>query len=443
LTLNLGLRYEYFSPINEAFNRISNVNFTTGKIVIAGQNGVANTAGVQKDFLNLAPRFGFAATLSRKTVVRGGYGVNYIPQSFGTPYAFRNPPFSSLLTNITTPTTPVNTVTRLSAGLPPPVPTDPNNPTGSLSAVAFNLQIPYLHQYNLTIQRELPLGLVLTVSYVGILERKGQSVSNGAGGPNIDAPPPGPGAVNPRTPYYSIFPSVSSMSYLENWINLSYQGLQNSIERRFTRGLGILQTYTWEHSIDNSEFRYLAPGVASQTRGSAPQDIRQRFTLALNYDLPFTNYKGLTGALARGWQANLIAVVQTGLPLTIINNTPRSNTGGSDRPDVLRSPALDAGERSTARWFDTTVFSPQAINTWGNAGRSILSAPGRISFDVSAHREFGLSERMKLQFRAEAFNVTNTPPLGTPNVNFGSPGFGSITSAGLPRNIQLALKLLF
>ena len=429
LTLNLGLRYEYFSPVSEVFNRISNIDLANGTIIIPGQNGVSNTAGVQKDFLNFAPRFGFAATLSKRTVLRGGYGINYIPQAFGTPYAFRNPPFSSLLTITESATTPVSTVAKLDAGLPFPVPTNPANPTGSLSAVAFNLAIPYMHQYNLTLQRELPLGLVLTVSYVGILQRKGQSVSNGAGGPNVDLPPPGPGAVLPRTPYYSLFPLVSSISDLENWINSSYQGLQSSVERRFKHGLGIFETYTWSHGIDNAEFRYFAPGVASQTRGSDIQDIRQRFTTAVNYDLPFGNAKGFTGALVKQWQVNMIAVVETGLPLTIINNTPLSNTGGSDRPNVLASPVLPVGQRTLTEWFNTSVFQSQAIDTFGNAGRSILSGPGKINFDISIHREFTLNERMRLQFRAEGFNVTNTPALGAPNVNFGSPGFGTITSA--------------
>src|SRR5882672_9499294 len=127
LTLNFGLRYEYFSPISEVADRVSNADLANGKIILAGQGGVTNTVGVKKDFLNLAPRFGFAALLSKSTVLRGGYGINYMPQSFGTPYALRNPPFSSLLTTTTSPTTPAQTVRKLSEGLPSPTPTDPAN----------------------------------------------------------------------------------------------------------------------------------------------------------------------------------------------------------------------------------------------------------------------------------------------------------------------------
>jgi hypothetical protein len=448
LTLNVGLRYEYFSPLSEVSNRVSNIDLAAGKIVIAGTGAVSNTVGVEKAWLHMAPRFGFAATISKRTVLRGGYGINFMPQSFGTPYAFRNPPFSSLLTTTTSPTTPVQTVMKLSAGLPPPVPTDPANPTGSLNAVAFGLVPPYLHQYNLTLQRELPGSLVATVSYVGVLGRKGQSVSNGAGGPNVNQAPPGPGPVNPRRPYFSSFPNVAAISLLENWINSSYQALQTTVERRFQRGLGILGTYTWGHCIDNAEFRYTAQGRAEQVRGACGQgggalDIRQRFTLALNYDLPFGNVTGVRGSLIKGWRVNIIALIQGGTPLTITNNTPRSNTSAGDRPDLVGDPRLPSDRRSTARWFNTGAFAPQAPNTWGNAGRSIMSGPGKMNFDASVHREFGLTERMRLQFRAEAFNITNTPSLGNPNTNFGSPAFGSIPSAGLPRNIQLGLKILF
>ena len=140
---------------------------------------------------------------------------------------------------------------------------------------------------------------------------------------------------------------------------------------------------------------------------------------------------------------NTITVLQTGTPLTIANQTPRSNTGGGDRPNILADPRLPSDQRTLTRWFNTSVFVPQPINTWGNAGRSILSGPGKIGVDLSLHREFSITESTRLQFRAEAFNISNTPPLGNPNTNLGNPAFGSITSAGLPRNIQLALKLLF
>jgi outer membrane receptor protein involved in Fe transport len=448
LTLNLGLRYEYFSPVSEVDNRISNIDLATGTVVFPGVNGIGNTAGVKKDFNNFAPRFGFAYTVNPKTVLRGGYGINYVPPAFGTSYAFRNPPFASLLTIANTPVTPVGTVTRLSQGLPVPSPANPLDPTGNLSAVAFDMVTPYLHQYNLTAQRELPLNIVATLSYVGVLGRKGTAISLGAGGPNVNQPAPGAGTINPRRPYYSVFPDAGNISDLHNWINSSYQGMQAGVERRFQGGWGLFANYTWSHAIDNAEFRYIAPFVPQQVRGSTnasdgSHDVRQRFALATNWDLPTRNLKGPAGALARNWTANAIAVMETGGALTIVNTSPRSNTGVTDRPDLIGDPVLPSGQRTTARWFNTSAFAPQALYTWGSAGRGILTGPGKVNFDVSLARVLNVSEAVHLQIRMEAFNVTNTPPLGAPNVNFGSSLFGAITSAGPPRNLQAALKLTF
>lgn len=436
LTLNIGLRYEYFSPNSESANRISNLDLQRGKVLIAGRDGVSKTAGVQKDWLNLAPRFGFAATLSKGTVLRGGYGISFVPPIMGTPYALRNPPFSSGYSVSTTPITPIN---RLSDGLPYPAPSDPANPSGGLYAVALDFDTAYLHQYNLTLQRELPLSLVGSASYVGVLGRKLSHFS----GPNVNRPAPGPGTVQPRRPYYSVFPNLSSINLLHNWSDSSYQGLQTTLERRFQSGFGTLATYTWAHAIDSGSWLMLA-ARPRRVRGSSDGDIRHRFTVTANYDLPFA--KGATGwhaALAKGWRLNAIGVLQTGTPLTIFNAAARSNTGSGDWPSLIADPRLPSSERTLSRWFNTANFQLQPLYEYGNAGRSVLNAPGRITFDTSVHRDFALNERTRLQFRAEAFNVANTPAFGGPGTSFGSTSFGVISSAAPGRNIQLALKLLF
>ena len=192
LTLNMGFRYDYYGPNSEVANRISNVDLVQGNIIIAGQNGVSSSAGVRPDRLDFSPRFGFAAMIAKGTVLRGGYGISFVPNMIASSMALRNPPFVSLYTVNATPLTPLNS---LSDGLPLPVPTDPANPTGSLSGVAFEGATPYVQQYNLTLQRELPLGNVFTVSYVGALGRR-QYIFNGA--VNVNLAPPGPGAILPE-----------------------------------------------------------------------------------------------------------------------------------------------------------------------------------------------------------------------------------------------------
>jgi hypothetical protein len=146
--------------------------------------------------------------------------------------------------------------------------------------------------------------------------------------------------------------------------------------------------------------------------------------------------------LAKNWGINLVAVLTTGLPFDITNAASRSNTGGSDRPNAVCNP--NSGfQQSVFEWFNTSCFAAQPLYAYGDLGRNVLHGPGRENLDLAIHREFSLKESMRLQFRAEAFNITNTPAFSAPGAAFGSGTFGVISSAGLGRNIQLALKLLF
>ncbi len=434
LTLNMGFRYDYYGPNTEVANRISNVDLAKGTIIIAGQNGVASSAGVQADRLNFSPRFGFAATLARGTVLRGGYGISFVPNMIASSMALRNPPFVSLFTLNTTPLTPVNS---LSDGLPTPVATSPANPTGSLTGVAFAGTIPYVQQCNLTLQKEIAKGWVATASYVGALGRH-QYIFNGA--VNVDLAPPGPGAIIPRTPYYSDFPNVSSIAIAGPWYNTNYQGLQTVLEHRYRNGLTILSSYTWAHSLDNE------PAIRNDPKseyGNSFLDLRHRFTLLGDYALPFAkNASGFRAMLARNWGMNIVAILTTGLPFDITNSAARSNTGGSDRPNAVCDPT-SGFQQSVYRWFNTSCFDAQPLYSYGNLGRNVLHGPGRKNLDLAVHRDFFLREDVRLQFRAEAFNVTNSASFGNPGASFGSGTFGVISSAGLGRNIQLALKLLF
>lgn len=434
LTLNMGLRYDYYGPNSEVADRISNIDLTKGQIIIAGQNGISSSAGVQPDYLDFSPRFGFAATIAKGTVLRGGYGISFVPNMIASSMALRNPPFVSLFTINATPLTPVNS---LSDGLPLPVSTSSNNPTGSLSGVAFTGATPYVQQYNFTLQRELPLGLVATVAYVGALGRR-QYIFNGA--VNVDLAPPGPGTILPRTPYYSVFPNVSAIAIAAPWYNTSYQGLQATLEHRYQKGLSLLATYTWSHSLDDE------PSIRNNPQaeyGNSFLDLRQRFTLLEDYAMPFAKAaKGPAAMLAKGWGIQGVVVLTTGIPFDITNAASRSNTGGGDRPNVVGNPTAGF-QQSIYEWFNTAAFASQPLYTYGNLGRNVLHAPGREALDLAIHREFFPREGMRLQFRAEAFNVTNTAPFGAPSGSFGSPTFGVISSAGLGRNVQLALKLLF
>jgi len=449
LTLNLGVRYELATPFTEVADRASTLDLDAGKVVIAGQDGVNHAAGVQTDKNDWAPRFGFAATLTPRTVLRGGYGIFYHPPVDGSDLMYRNPPFVSL--HSVTPSTfqPIN---RLSDGFPPPLAADPNNPSGPVTTVAHDLQTEYVQQYNLTLQHAVTPGLAVSTGYVAGLGRK-QLYS-----PNINQAPPNTAVdIAPLRPYYSKFPNISDITYPASWGNVNYHSLQITAEQRFQNGLTLSSNYTWSHAISDFQgIGFSTPGRGDSPilitnrkleRGTMELDVRQRFVFLWNYALPFgRNLDGVARILADGWQVNGILVMQKGLPFSVISFSPQSNTGTwGDRPDRLCEGALSGDERTLDHYFDTSCFELQRPGTAGNSGRNILTAPGLKNLDFSIFKSFQLAESKQLQFRMEFFNLTNTLNFGFPDGAVDSPGFGAISDTGnsTARQIQFALKLLF
>jgi hypothetical protein len=180
--------------------------------------------------------------------------------------------------------------------------------------------------------------------------------------------------------------------------------------------------------------------------GASDIDIRHRYSLALNYELPFAkDSTGMTRQLFAGWQVNAVAFWQSGLPFTVVNATPRSNTGvgaNGDRPDRVCSGVLD--DPSVDKWFDTSCFVGQAVNTVGNSGRNILYGPAQRRIDMSFFKDFATRGDDRLQLRVEIFNLTNFANFRPPNAALGSATFGRLTTTlGPPRQFQFALKYLF
>jgi hypothetical protein len=245
-----------------------------------------------------------------------------------------------------------------------------------------------------------------------------------------------------------VFPNASNIQLCGPWYNSVYQGLQTTLERRYQSGLSVLATYTYGHSIDNASGSAgtgasAVPDNRQSERGNSILDLRHRFTFLGDYSLPFAKgAKGLSGMLAKDWGVNAIVVLSNGIPVDITNSAARANTGGVDRPNVVGDPT-SGFDQSVYRWFNTAAFAAQPLYTFGNLGRNVVKTPGRRSLDLAIHREFTVREGMRLQFRVEGFNITNTAPFAFPGAGFGSSTFGVISSAGLPRNVQLAVKLLF
>ncbi|MBK5294139.1 MAG: TonB-dependent receptor [Acidobacteriia bacterium] len=459
LTLNLGLRYEYDTRITEVANRQSNFDVVTGKLLIAGFNTDPET-GIHRDPNNFAPRFGFAYRLRPTTVLRGGVGIFYNPAGSESVLMRRHRqlPFG-----------PINTVDinqfsanpqRVQDGLAPIPVLDfnvvANNPVGGMLAVDPNFKSGYSEQFNFQVQQQLPKNLVAKVGYVGNLGRRLDTSFE------FNQPVPGPGAPGPRRPLIGIAPNVVGVTYNVSDGLSGYHSLQASLERRFTNGIGFLTAYTWAHSIDDvaNAFGGADNGPIPQDRrcrrcdrGTSGFDIAQRFTHSMNYELPLGKGRkvsmdsAVANAIIGGWDMNVIFTAQTGLPFTPALATSVSNAGGS-RPNRLKVGTID--NPTPNKWYDTSfntagaAWGVPAQFTFGDSGRNILRGPGRINFDYSVFKQFSFSEKYKLQFRTEIFNLFNTPQFALPNSSIGNPNAGVITSiVGNPRQIQLALRFSF
>jgi hypothetical protein len=453
LTLNLGLRYDIITPLEEAHGQGCNLALTATAAQIACYDGAnssmtTKSGGVAIPYNDFSPRVGFAATLTPRTVLRGGFGISFFPPVDGNSQGMRNGNYASTLAYTTTPNSVAN---QLSSGLPYPVPDNPLNPNGiSLNVFAMGNRTPYAESFNLTLQRELISGLVWNVGYVGAMSRKGPLVAD------INQAPPGPGTVQPRRYYYGELPGVTGITEMYTANNSDYDSLQTSLEHRFKKGFNLITNYTWGHNIDDGPCRGGCkmgseagpfPELSANRRldrGNSDIDLRQRWALMTSYQPPIgIGRKGLGGSLMRGWQFNAIAAMQTGGTFSIQNSSARDNTGDGDRPDVIGNPY--STPQTVSQWFNTAAFVGQPLYTVGTVGRNTMFGPPMKDLDFSTFKNFQLKEHTELQFRAELFNILNHPNFGMPASSWGASNFGVISSTAnyLPRNIQIALKLVF
>ncbi len=456
LTLNMGLRNDSVTPWKERHNRLSGfVPANGGDLIVVGNPPFDGDSVLDNRPKNLGPRFGFAYSLTPKTVIRGGGGIFYSFKTVTSGNSLaKNAPFSGTLITSNNANDWAGAL-PISAGFPRERPE-----LWPIAGTAFyywprDSNISTMYEWNLNVQRELPGSMVLSVAYVG-----GKGTYVDLVGLNINQPIPGPGAVASRRPY----PRLSDAIGVAPWANSSYQSLQTTFERRMgsARFSG---AWTWAHSIDNSSGESSGSPIQNHynlraQRGSSTFDVRHKLSLSGSWELPFgrrrrflANAPGPIEWIAGGWQMNSIATLQSGLPFTVTMQTSTLNTGGGSQfPNRLRSGELSASERSINRWFDASAFAAPGQYIFGNSGRNILRGPGTKQLDLSLFKDFRLSEKgdRRLQFRVEAFNAFNTPQFNNPDVRIGFSGVGRITSAGNPpiyqrtsRQVQLALKLYF
>jgi hypothetical protein len=473
LTLNLGLRYEFATPPRERTNALANFDPATGTMVFAKDGGLYDRALIHPDRNNVAPRLGFAFAVRERWVMRGAYGMFYshtVRQGREGMLGF-NPPYlvDNLLSASVTGSAAVASAApfQLSRGYP----------TGLLDATTLpptitrraqdpSQQTATIHQYNLGVQHELTPDLMIDVAYVGNAGR------NLPGFRNLNQRAVIQSANGSQTAGARPYPAFGDIQWMENRVASDYNSLQVSAEKRMSRGVTGLVSYTWGRAltdapdhistsgggagIDTGTFREPQDSYNLKAdRGPAEFDITHRFVASYVWELPFghgrrfgNDWNTATDFVLGGWQLSGIHVLQSGLALTAtLGGSTVLNLGGERRarPNLVGDPELPSGERTIDRWFNTdafAAFSP-APQAFGNAGVGIMRGPGYANFDFTFAKDFPVGDRRRIQFRTEVFNAFNRVNLGVPNIQRESSGFGQILSSGNARIVQFGLKFYF
>ena len=465
LTLNLGVRYEFVSMPRERRDGQANFNIATGTFDLpSGRNDPlpsnffpeipinrhAPRQLVPQDRNNFSPRVGFAYQLTPKTVIRSGYGIFYSSYESGPlsiPNPGNNPPFYAESDfNPVSFAVPNPVVNRLSGGFPANVFAEPA--AVPLFSLDPNFRDPYVQHWNFGVQRELGWNTVFEVSYAGSSGKKLYEFRN------VNQPTP---TADSTSDYDSRRPRPFLGNDLTYWCSCdssTYHALQTKVEKRYSNGLSFLGAYTWGKSIDEQSQASLGFDNSVGTRNEydyraekarSDYDIAHRFVVSYSYDLPFgRNQKGAAKLILQGWQFVGIHSFNTGNPYTIHASQDFSNADGDSRPDRIAGVSITPpGGQNRQMWFNPAAFQNPAPGFWGNAGRNILSAPGTISIDFSLFKTFAITERWRLQFRSEFFNLPNHPNFRGLDTTYDDPSAGELTSAQPGRQVQFALKLLF
>ena len=489
LTLNLGIRYDIYTPFTAANGAFSNFDPSLNLLIGPNLPGIQKssaTAGVKTDYGDVAPRLGFAYTLGPGLVVRGGYGITFFPGNSTSGAFMKNAPFTFSFGCGTAASTSSGACPAayanpadgqgylLSTGLPIPstnmaLATDPANYVGTtITSTDLNYKNSLLHQFSLNVEKDFH-GNVGTIAYVG---NHGSRLV--LANVNINQRPYA-GAPFP-------IPSLPNVTIQQRTSDLesNYDALQASFERRLKSGLAANVNYTLARNLTNAQVidegqpvgNCVGPchvdngsgqamtynGYSQYDYGNSDIDTRHRIALTMTYDLPFGQHSsGLRAEVEKGWSVNSIYYWQTGNPFTVQNsNGDQSGIGlGNDRPNMVHS-SQSSFHKSINQWFDVTRFKLQGTGLLGNEARNQIYGPGTQALAFSAFKAFPIHEAIELQFRAESFNLLNTPTFGGPNSTItsydangiGVPGvsagqIGGTAASATPRQLQFALKLLF
>jgi hypothetical protein len=432
LTLDLGARWEYWPASYPQFPGGSvNYDPITNSVLLAGYGSTPMDLGVKNYPRNIYPRIGIAYRLNEKTVIRTGFGMsNFYRYTTNWEYPVRQvqqlvPPNSFVAAG------------SMAMGFPTPVAVViPSNgiitpaPNQTFTITPTKVPVPYVETWNFALQRSLPGSLSLELAYVGNHAIGLSNTNVNSGMININA------ATRANTgtasePLNIQFGRTANTNY--PWFEGShYHALQLKLNRRFSNGFLMNTSYAFGKSIDYSGYNEL--GFVNY-KGLTKYDRRHIFTYSATYELPFGAGKkmatsGIGKAILGGWQLNGLWTWESGLPL-LFDGAPTAslNAPGNKQWPQQVAPVQILGNAAPGYWFTTASFAPAPTGAIGNVGRNILNGPRLFAINGSVFRRFSLTERFKLEFRAESFNLTNTKQLDPPGTTLGDPTFGLVTTA--------------
>jgi hypothetical protein len=462
LTLNYGMRYEYYPFATRDHRGGERYDPVTNKVLIGGLGDVPKDTGVDVGKGQIAPRFGIAYRATEKTVVRAGYGISIDPNSFRNMRDAYPVTISSQFSGASS----VQAAGSLRTGIPETVGPALGQGTIDLPVAVGTQTFPeefkrgYIQSFNFTVERDIGANFYVQGAFVG--SRAIRQTAN----VNINAAQ-GPGGGNSGRALFPQYGRIANINMLMPFNTASYNSLQTRVTRRLNANLFGL-SYTFSKSIsyaDNSDSGLSWHWVEMWDRNRALSNFDRTHNLQIYgiFELPFGSGKrwatqGLANVLLGGWQINGIFSSLSGTPFTVtaaatsLNSPGNAQTADQVKPKVEKLGQVGNG----TSWFDPYAFLPVTGVRFGNSGRNTLRGPGLVNLDASVFRNFRLTERFNLQFRTEAFNVSNTPAFNNPGANASAPiraqdgtitnlgGFTSITSAqATERQIRFALKLSF
>jgi len=477
LTLDLGLRWElYPNRTRSGGLGIESYDPNTNEALIGGRGGIPQDNGVGYSKKLFAPRLGFAYQMTNSTVIRSGWGVTYHSHPWGA-QALRGWYPLTVVASFSgvNPYQPVTTDPAYVAAGIPNAPIGPNVgipsiccpdispgriPLPLVAETGYPVANQMLHRgniqsWNLVIEHTFPAQLVASIGYIG------SASTNGFAFLDINASQI-PGSGNEGRPLFEKFGRTTTTREWDGRTHSNYNSLQATINRRFSGGLLLKGAYTYSHAIDEAnysdwtEFAWNAASVFDRNRANAAFNIPQNFQFGFVYELPFGDGKkwgteGVSRTVLGGWQLNGLFAAYDGRQFQLTASGSSLNMPGNlQTPDQIKDKVEYFGKvGDDGTFFDTTAFARVKEVRFGNVGRNTMRGPGVVNLDASLFRTFRLTPKVDLQFRAEGFNVTNTPHFANPNGNVNSSNFGKVLATqtadalGRSREFRFGLRLGF